>query len=642
MKLLIMLTAALALGLGACKSLGGADTAPPSTLKGVFDSKYLLRLAPAGADGIFEFEVCAAEGMAGGVATGGALEARFCVDAFKTNTQENLLLTFEAIQAMSLSEEGEQDLLATRQEYQRYQQALSERGRDVVGTGTMSAGLVFGGHAGAHYMADAAAKAQQRFSQNQAELLALKKIDTGDAGAALSKGRIQKYRSIAAILQEAEAGEESLRLLDNKVAAEAARLDVIQQAILDQDAMIKHPTGQLRGAAKGTLHAMMAEAEAIKQKFAATGLTPEEAGKALLRDGDDIKSLMSQDFIDFLVKDLSIELGQPVSPAKVRDLAFHPDLLDIPRYTRWTIQGGTIDQVVRKDYIDRVFKFNQIENAFTPLHAVTKSRNLGLANLMVTRIKDDGVTRPTNLTELRAAFEQGDFRFLWQAQDFVKTKGVAPTAQAMYVKLRAYERVLPQNYNQIVNLSDEAKRLAAEQDKLIGQLYQQQTKAAGRMKDIAEEASLLKFSSRAGGQTTQEMVTQLSKEADQLARTIHIVPKGIQAIGILTAALVGGVVTLVAAKHVQAESQAQSVIDGYDQLQVLLENPETSPLFAQSQHELLPNGVSVEAFLQSFATWQATSWVDEDNTGVVLTHVCLPQVSAVADAVVQDCQPVKL
>lgn len=643
MKIFIMLLTAAALGLGGCKSLHRSDSAPPNTLKGVFDSKYLLRLVPAGSSGIFEFEVCAAEGMSGGVAEGGALEARFCVDAFKTNIQDNLLLTFEAIQAMSLSEEAEQGLLETRQEYQRYQQVVSERARDAVGTGVIGSGLVFGGHAGAHHLADAAAKAQQRLPQIQAELVALRTQDAGgDAGLALSMGRLERYRGIEAILKEAGADERNYRYLDEEVARGALKLDVIKQAILEQEAMSKTPIGKLRMASKGSLYGMMAEAEAIKQKFAATGLTPEAATKALLSDGADIKTLMSQEFIDFLVRDLSIELGESVSPATVMDLAFDPALLDIPRYVRWTIQGGTFDQVIRKEYMDQLFKFNRIENAFTPLHAVRKSSNLGLVKIDFTRIKDNGLTRPTNLAELKAAVDQGDFRFLWQSQDFVKTKGVSPTAQAMYTKLRYYEQVLPKNYNLIVRLSDEAKRLAAQQDELVGQLYEQKAKAAGRMRQIADDASLLTFRSRAGRQSIQELGSQLSKEAAQLARTIRIAPKGLKAIGVFTAALVGGVATLVTAKHVQAEGQAQAVIDGYDQLQVLLENPESSPLFSQSQHESLPGGVSVEAFLHSFATWQATSWVDEDNTGVVLTHVCLPKVSAAEDAVVQDCHLVKL
>lgn len=619
-----------ALMLAACKSMGGGEQElSQNSLKGVYDSKYVLRLVPTGNYGIFKFEVCQSGGY-------GRALADTCVDAFKTNVGQTLLLTLESVSNIALTDQQQSDLLSTHEEYNNYQSTLSQRSKlHKINAGGAGAVAIGGGALG-YNIYRRGRIAQQKLPGAMEELA---KAHQAYNPAQIQKAQADRLEQLRVMLQNTSSGQIGLEQLTQESAAELEKLKAIEAEIVKQKDVLKGMEEVQAKLGLSSLSEMGDEATLIKQKFTTLGMTSADAAQPLVSAAElgGRKTLLSSQFIDFVIQDLGLEKTDQVMDA-MNSFGYASEKVDPGLIKKWLAQGGKIDQIVEPQFLEKIFTFNKIENALLPQQAVgvvDDGAKQGAKQVALTMKSQ--FTRPQNLEQLTQAFNKGDFRFFTHTFEFIQAGGVSPTASALHKKLQGFLKILPKNQMVLTQLNGEAKGIIARRAQLAEQAGLLDEKIVANLGQIGEESkALMATHGAAGAKLREEALTKLSKEADSLAGAIKFVPKGIAAVVITAAAAIGGITYVTSGKHLSAKNAAQPLIDSYDELQFLLKADSplltTDPIYNAPLAEL-----SVKDVLTNFALWQAISWVDAEDTGVVVTSVCLPQTSALDNSVVEDC-----
>lgn len=628
MRIISLFIVSFALMLSACKSMGGGDQQPSqNSLKGVYDSKHVLRLVPTGNYGIFKFEVCQSGGY-------GRALADTCVDAFKTNVGETLLLTLEAVNNVALTDQQQSDLLGTHKEYLSYQNTLSQRSKLHKINAGGAGGVAIGGGAIGYNIYRRGQIAQRKLPGAMEELA---KAHTQFSPAEVAKTQQARLDELTKLMEQTGANQVNLEKLMQESASELEKLKVIEAEIAKQKGVLKGMDEVQAKLGLSSLSEMAGEATLIKEKFVTLGMSSADAAKPLVSAAElgGRKTLLSSQFIDFVIQDLGLEKTDQVVEAM--NSFGYSGKVDPALIQKWVAQGGQIDQIVEPQFLDKIFTFNKIENALLPQQAVgVVDDGLKQGGQVAVTMKSQ-FARPETLEQLTQAFNKGDFRFFTHTFEFIQAGGMSPTAAALHQKLEGFLKLLPQNQMVLTQLNGEAKGIIARRAQLAEQAGLLDERIAAELSTISDNSkSLMATHGAAGAKLREEALTKLSKEADNLAGAIKFVPKGIAAVVVTAAAAIGGITYVTSGKHLTAKSAAQPIIDRYDELQFLLKADSplltTDPIYNAPLAEL-----SVKEVLKNFALWQAISLVDADSTGIVVTSICLPQTSALDNSVVEDC-----
>ena len=596
----LWLLAVISLTLGACKTTGGFKETGQSSLQGIFDDSHILRLTSVGGfGGVYKFEICLSAGF-------GRAQPNTCIGALKTNTGEDLLLTMDMIEGMYLSPEQKQHLLERHNEYDAYQQALSNTARNV-GTGAgATGGIILGGSGGVYGLHRMKQGATQKLAEVQKSIADQQnKMSVSQAQRNVSDS--DRLEEIKKLISQTQDDQKTLTQLSEESAGELAKLKGLEEELAKQKAVVSKFDGIQARLGLASLDEVGKSMVDITSKLKAAGLSVDTPPQALASASElaGRKTLITDKFIEFVIEDVGGEFTGEIREAMTASFGLNPDKIDPELFKRFQASGGKLDEIVDPAFINKVFAYNKIENAL-----LGKGANQQFA-------------RPQNMEQLAKAFETGDFRFLKSSLEFVQSGGVSPTATSLYTKLQSYKAVMPQNKLILTQLESQVKeslnRRVALDDKAKALEETIQKRLAQGGEDLA---GVSKTRGAEFVRQGEEALGKLMKEADVLARKIKIAPKGIAGVVVAGVAAAAGVVGITTKTYLEPRQNVKGIMDQYDELEVLLGS--SSPLFTSDPSYNAPVQ-SVEAILYNFAVWQSQEWIDTQDTGIVVREVCLPK-----------------
>ena len=624
----LWLLAVISLCLGACNSSKESSIETESTtLKGVFDETYILRLTSISGFDAYKFEVCLSAGF-------GRAQPNTCVGALKTNTGEDLLLTMDMIEGMYLTPEQKQHLLERHNEYDAYQQALSNTARNVAAGAGATGGIILGGTGGVYGL--------HRMKQGATQKLAEVQKSIADQQSKMSVSQAQRNVSdsdrleeIKKLITQTQDDQKTLTQLSEESASELAKLKGLEEELAKQKAVVSKFDGIQVRLGLASLDEVSNSMVDITSKLKAAGLSVDTPPQALVSASElaGRKTLITDKFIAFVIEDVGGEFASEIREAMTvspglnslairrllrrenigevmaLSLGLNPDKIDPELFKRFQASGGKLDEIVDPAFINKVFAYNKIENAL-----LGKGANQQFA-------------RPQNMEQLAKAFETGDFRFLKSSLEFVQSGGVSPTATSLFTKLQSYKAVMPQNKLILTQLESQVKESLNTKMALDDKAKALEETIQKRLAQGGEDlAGVSKTRGAEFVRQGEEALGKLMKEADVLARKIKIAPKGIAGVVVAGVAAAAGVIGITTKTYLEPRQNVKGIMDQYDELEVLLGS--SSPLFTSDPSYNAPVQ-SVEAILYNFAVWQSQEWIDTQDTGIVVREVCLPKIGFV-------------
>lgn len=628
-----------------CKTSRSGGEVPNSSLSGIFDSQHVLRLAPVGYFGVYRFEVCLVE-----VLNGSLSDSDHCVGALKTNSGEDLLLTLEIIEDMSLSEKDKARLQNTHSDYQAYQRSLANRGRDKTLMSAGSAGLVIGGGSLEYKMYRDWKAARTSYPE------VLKTIDDKVAAQHSHQSRSlvdqKRIKALNEMVGDMESAQESKMQISSQMDEELAKLKGIEEKIAQQKQKLNPYDIVRQKLAGASLDDISKESESIASRFRRAGLSLDLSPGSVASHPADLanrKTLLSDKFLDFLMDSIGLEKTSEMKDFLI-SFGYNDQNLDLNLFKKWKDSGGTIREVIEPGFLEDLFKYNRIENALLPQHptpvAMKSSKGGGFLSRFlpkgkkakVVAVAADSLALPQNMAELTKAFEAGDYRFLKSAVNFIQSGGVPPTALALHQKYVGYQSILPQSKLFLTQLEDEAKSTLQKISDLEQQVKTVDADLDRRFASLSQESDTLKVNRGAAADALdRKAIDQLKKQADNLMKTIKMGPKAMAAVAVMVSSAVGGLLYITNASHIQAQEKAQPIIDHYDALQIVMHSSSALLSLDPSVNQLV-SGISVKDVVIGLAQWQAHAWVDSHDTGLVVTKICMPKMTSNGDKLLEQCQ----
>lgn len=592
-------SAIVSLGLAACNSLGSLHHhGPTSTLKAVQDQQYSLQLAQIeDLPGLFRFEVCLRPSYAGATAS------ERCIGAFRTNEHTDLIFRAEAVTAMQLTPQQIEELRLVHSEYKDYHDTLNNQMVDQLKLTLSGTAIIIGGNM--------VGKRVHNYGMLNTQKLERLETQLQEATDNIPRHRVYVQHNRAEY-------DRLLRLKESlEHRAQMSRVDFLQK---------EFGSTSLR---KVQTKLATYEAQLRKTGFPTTEL-PQPLPSSLWNhvkvsqpslSPQSYPTIFSNNFINHYLKTAaeSSTLDWDEEATALRALLHdgtiqHPDIV----LKQWKELGFTADEIFHQPFrhqLARFFQFNHIEALF---HTQLNDRTI------------------THIESLHAALDQGNPQLLSTIAQFSRHRGVSPSAVARIKWVQRYRAMIPLNQEVLLQL---------EQGTLKPKVMDQQT--ADLLSEVRRQLAPLDEAMASANQSIADL-DQLKSVTRNLSHRLNMAAKfmlGITisravGVGLAASGLVGLGLHIVNHNNSVGSTKltkAEPIMARYKELQVLID--ESAAVLAEPTRPATTTSVaSVQNLLNSLALWQSTYWVDTQDTGVIITDICLPSLNE-NNVLISHCQP---
>lgn len=583
----------ISLGLIACKGLGSLSHHPPtSTLKAVQDQQYRLQLAQLeDQSGLFRFEVCLRASD-----TGELPDSAQCIGAFRTNEHTNLIFRAEAVKSMELTPKQLEELQLVHTEYKDYHDTLHNRLKDQLKLTFLGTTIIIGG--------DMLGKRVHNYGMLSSQKLQRLENQLDETMANISRDRVY-------VQHNQDEYERLLRLKESiEHRAQMSRADFLQK---------EFGSTSLR-----SVHTKLAtyEAQLRKTGFQTTKLPqplPQSLWHHVKVGSSTYPTVFSKRFLDHYLSSITTTMSKAEEATALRAL-LHDGTIQNPDMVlkQWRQQGYTAGEMFHQPFrsqLARLFQFNHIEALFHDQ----------LNHLTI-----------THMDSLRTAVDQGDQHIFKTVAQFSRHRGVAPSAVARIKWVQRYRAMIPFNQETLLQLERGALKPEA-MDQQTAELLSDVRRKLTPM----DEAMTVAKQNIADLDQLKSITRELSSRLDMAAKSmLGITISRVVGVGMAAGGLIGLGLHIVNRNNSVAATkltQAEPIMSRYKELQVLIDQS-AATLADPTRVSTTTDVSSVQNMLNSLALWQSTYWVDTQNTGIIITDVCLPSLDQ-NNVLVSHCKP---